>query len=474
MRALQFTAYGGPEVLEWGDAPDPHAGPGQIRIAVRAASVNAIDWKTFAGALSGGQPMVGTGYLGYDAAGVVDEVGEGVTGVSVGDEVLGRGRNTQAEYAVLDSWAAKPPSVDWAVAAAAGVAGETGERGLRLLDVKAGDTIFVDGGAGGVGAVAVQMALARGAKVIASASEANHDYLREIGATPVLYGEGVVDRVRAAAGGPVDAVFDVAGKTPVEDLISLAAKPSQVVSIANFAAGQAGARVTGGGADGHPMQALALVAELLAQNKLVIKVQTFPFDRAAEAYRISQSGHVRGKIVLIPDRGRRPRPKATATSIARSIMPTAPPERVELIAHNRVPWERPWLAAHHQHCRRKSGTSLSRSASSRAERRQSRVPPRGQRQMRALPRTVGVGGPTKGTDDSGTSASLSAPRWARHRIAPRGAASRAATPRPYNATSRLPCLVRRTPVSSASVEMTCSMTSATSCVSGSSYVTSMC
>jgi NADPH:quinone reductase-like Zn-dependent oxidoreductase len=162
MRALQFTAYGGPEVLEWAVAPDPHAGPGQVRIAVRAASVNAIDWKTFAGLLSRGQPMVGTGYLGYDAAGVVDEVGEGVTGVSVGDEVLGRGRNTQAEYAVLDSWAAKPPSVDWAVAAAAGVAGETGERGLRLLDVKAGDTIFVDGGAGGVGAAAVQMALARG------------------------------------------------------------------------------------------------------------------------------------------------------------------------------------------------------------------------------------------------------------------------------------------------------------------------
>jgi hypothetical protein len=148
MRALQFTVYGGPEVLEWGDAADPHAGPGQIRIAVRAASVNPIDWKTFAGVLSRGQPMVGSGYLGYDAAGVVDEVGEGVTGVSAGDDVSGSGRNTQAEYAVLDSWAAKPPSIDWAVAAAAGVAGETAEPGLRLLDVKAGDTIFVDGGAG--------------------------------------------------------------------------------------------------------------------------------------------------------------------------------------------------------------------------------------------------------------------------------------------------------------------------------------
>ena len=300
MRALQYTTYGGPEVLEWKDAPEPHAGPGQVRIAVRAASVNPLDWKLFAGMLSGGKPLDGTGYLGFDAAGVVDEVGEGVTGVSVGDDVLGGGQNTQAEYAVLASWARKPSSIDWSVAAAAGVAGETGERGLRLLGVKSGDTIFVDGGAGGVGAVAVQMAVARGAKVIASSSEANHGYLREIGAIPVLYGEGVVDRVRAAAGGPVDAVFDVAGKTPVEDLISLAPEPSQVVSIANFAAGEAGARVTGGGKDSQPMPAMAQVAELLEQNKLVIKVQTFPFDRAAEAYRISQGSHVRGKLVLVP------------------------------------------------------------------------------------------------------------------------------------------------------------------------------
>jgi len=300
MRALTYRAYGGPEVLEWAEAPDPHAGPGQIRIAVRAASVNPLDWKVLGGALSGGTPLTGPGYLGYDAAGVVDEVGEGVTGVSVGDDVLGRGQNTQAEYAVLDAWAVKPSSVDWAVAAAAGVAGETGERGLRLLGVEAGNTVFVDGGAGGVGAVAVQMAVARGARVIASASDANHDYLREIGAIPVRYGDGVADRVRDAAGGPVDAVFDVAGRTPIEDLISLVPEPAQVVSIANSAAGEAGARVTGGGADSRLTEALAEVAELLAENQLVIKVQTFPFERAAEAYRISQDGHVRGKLVLVP------------------------------------------------------------------------------------------------------------------------------------------------------------------------------
>jgi NADPH:quinone reductase-like Zn-dependent oxidoreductase len=262
--------------------------------------VNPIDWKLLTGALSGGQPLTGAAYLGYDAAGVVDEVGEGVTGVAVGDEVFGGGRNTQAEYAVLNGWAVKPSWIDWAVAAAAGVAGETSERGLRLLGVEAGETIFIDGGAGGVGAVAVQMAVARGAKVIASSSEANHDYLREIGAIPVVYGDGVGDRVRAAAGGQVDAVFDVAGKTPVAELVGLVREPTQVLSIANFAASEAGARVTGGAADSRPMEAFAEVAELLAQNKLVIKVQTFPFHRAAEAYRISQSGHVRGKLVLIP------------------------------------------------------------------------------------------------------------------------------------------------------------------------------
>jgi NADPH:quinone reductase-like Zn-dependent oxidoreductase len=300
MKALQFTTYGDPDVLTWADAPEPHAGPGQIRITVQAASVNPVDWKVLAGAMSGGEPLTGTGYVGFDAAGIVDEVGEGVTDVSVGDDVLGLGKNTQAEYAVLDSWAVKASAVHWAVAAAAGVAGETAERGLRLLDVKAGDTVFVDGGAGGVGAVTAQLAVARGAKVVASSSQANHDYLRELGAIPVLYGEGLVARVRAAADGPIDAVFDVAGKTPVQDLVSLAPEPSQVVSIANFEAAGAGARVTGGGTDSHPSQALALIVELLAKDSLTIKVQTFPFARAADAYRISQAGHVRGKLVLVP------------------------------------------------------------------------------------------------------------------------------------------------------------------------------
>jgi NADPH:quinone reductase-like Zn-dependent oxidoreductase len=300
MFALQFTEYGGPEVLSLADAPEPHAGPGQIRIVVRAASVNAIDWKIRSGIAARGKPLEGTGYLGFDAAGVVDEVGEGVTGVAVGDDVFGLGRNTHAEYAVLDSWAHKPASVDWAVAAGAGVVAEAAERALRLLGVKEGSTVLIDGGAGGVGSVATQLAKAGGATVIASASEGNQDYLREIGAIPVVYGEGMVERVRALPIDRIDAVLDAVGKTPIEDLISLAPEPSQVVTIANFGAAAAGARVSGSGADSQPMKALAEAAELLQQSKLVIKIQTFPFERAAEAHQIIQDGHARGKLVLVP------------------------------------------------------------------------------------------------------------------------------------------------------------------------------
>jgi NADPH:quinone reductase-like Zn-dependent oxidoreductase len=299
MRALQFKSYGGPEVLEIGDAPEVHPAAGQVRVTVRAASVNPLDWKIRAGLLAGGEPLDGIGYIGADAAGVVDEVGEGVTDVAVGDDVFGLGSNTAAEFAVLDAYAKKPASIDWAVAAAVGVAAETSIRALDLVGVTAGSTVLIDGGAGGVGAVAVQIALARGATVVASAGEGNQDYLREIGAIPVLYGDGLVDRAKAAAPGGIDAVFDVAGKSPAEDLISLVSEPSQVVSIANFGAGGTGIQITTGRSP-NAQQALAETAGLLEQNKLVVKIQTFPLDRAAEAHEISQHGHLRGKLVLLP------------------------------------------------------------------------------------------------------------------------------------------------------------------------------
>ncbi len=299
MRALQFKSYGGPEVLEVGDAPEVHPGAGQVRVTVRAASVNPLDWKIRAGLMAGGSPLHGVGYLGFDAAGVVDEVGQGVTDVAVGDDVFGLGSNTAAEFAVLDTYAKKPASVDWAVAAAAGVAAETSIRALDLVGVTAGSTVLIDGGAGGVGAVAVQIALARGATVIASAGESNQDYLREIGAIPVQYGDGLVDRAKAAAPGGFDAVFDVAGKSPADDLVSLVSEPSQVVTIANFSAGDSGIQLTTGRSE-NAKQALEETAGLLEQNKLVVKIQTFPLTRAAEAHEISQHGHLRGKLVLLP------------------------------------------------------------------------------------------------------------------------------------------------------------------------------
>jgi NADPH:quinone reductase-like Zn-dependent oxidoreductase len=299
MKALQFREYGGPEVLTVAEAPEPHAGPGQVRIRVKAASVNPVDWKILSGAMAQGQPLAGPTYLGNDAAGVVDEVGEGVSDVAVGDDVFGLGAATQAELAVLRAFARKPSSLDWSVAAAAGVAAETAIRALDLLGVSSGSTVLIDGGAGGVGAVAVQIAVARGATVIATASEANQGYLQEIGAIGVLYGDGMTDRVRAAAPGGVDAVLDVAGKTPLADLVGLVPEPSQVVTIANFGVGDSGVRLTTGG-EGDPTAAMAEAARLLEQNDLVIKVQTFPLERAAEAYTISRQGHVRGKLVLLP------------------------------------------------------------------------------------------------------------------------------------------------------------------------------
>ncbi len=299
MKALQYSVYGGPEVLRVAAAPEPHAGPGQVRISVKASGVNPLDWKLFGGSLAQGEPLEGPGYPGFEASGVVDEVGEGVTGVAVGDDVFGLGVATAAELAVLRVWAAKPASIDWSVAAGAGVGSDTAIRVLDLLGVGAGSTVFVDGASGGVGAVAVQVALGRGATVVASAGPDNQGYLVELGAVPVVYGEGLADRVRAAAPQGLDAVFDVAGKTDATVLVGLVADPAQVVSIANFSQGDTGMRVTEG-AEGDAQAALAEAARLLADNLLVVKVQTFPLERAAEAYSLSLGGHVRGKLVLLP------------------------------------------------------------------------------------------------------------------------------------------------------------------------------
>jgi NADPH:quinone reductase-like Zn-dependent oxidoreductase len=193
---------------------------------------------------------------------VVDAVGEGVTGVQVGDEVLGwSDTGAYAEYALATTVAVKPAGLGWQHAAALPVASETAERVLNLLGVAAGETVVMHGAAGGVGTLAVQFATARGARVIATDGPADQDYLTSIGATATLYGEGLVERVRALAPDGVDAVFDLAGKGALEDSIALR--------------------------DGT--------------GRIVTTVAAYPLDQAATAQQVSDAGHVRGKLVLTVD-----------------------------------------------------------------------------------------------------------------------------------------------------------------------------
>src|SRR3954451_10590705 len=257
MKAVQFSEYGDPDVLRVADVAEPHAGPGQIRIAVRAASVNAIDWKKRSGMLAEALPVELPHTPGYDAAGVVDEVGDGVEGVAVGDEVFGFTADSggaYAEYAVLDRFAAKPPELSFEEAAGYPVAVETSARVLDLLGD--GESIVVNGAAGGVGTAAVQLARARGMRVIGTAGEGNHEFLRSLGAEPTTYGDGLVERIRALAPDGVDLAFDTAGNGAIPDLIELPGAPAKVATIADCGAAELGAKVTGGG-DGRAPGALA-------------------------------------------------------------------------------------------------------------------------------------------------------------------------------------------------------------------------
>ena len=303
MKAVQFSEYGGPEVLRVVDVEEPHAGPGQIRVAVRGAGVNPVDWKIRSGALRQAMPLELPSIPGSDVAGVVDEVGEGVTDVGIGDEVFGFAVDgAAAEYAVLEHYASKPAGLSWTEAAGLPVAVETAVRTLNLLGLESGQTILVNGAAGGVGLAAAQFARARGARVIGTASEGNHEFLRSLGAEPTTYGDGMVERVREIAPGGVDLALDTAGRGALPDLIRITGSPDRVLTIADFTAADHGVRITTG-ADERPWYALGQAATLSEEGRLTLPVaQTFPLEQAPEAHRISEAGHVRGKLVLVPDR----------------------------------------------------------------------------------------------------------------------------------------------------------------------------
>jgi NADPH:quinone reductase-like Zn-dependent oxidoreductase len=298
MKAVRFSRFGGPEVLEMVDLPDPHPGPGQVRIAVRAAGVNPSDWKKRRGLMDQDLPQT----LGYEAAGVVDEVGDGVADAAVGDHVFGFSADgaAQAELAVLSHYAPVPPSLDFTGAAALPAAVETATRALDQLGVGSGSTLLVNGASGSVGSAAVQLAVARGARVIGTASPANHEYLRSLGSEPVAYGEGLAGRVRALAPGGVDVALDVAGSGVLPELIELAGGGGHVITIADFAGAQEhGVRFSSGDA-GRAVHALGEIGGLIESGRFSLPVaQTFPLTEVAGAHRASEQGRVRGKLVLL-------------------------------------------------------------------------------------------------------------------------------------------------------------------------------
>jgi NADPH:quinone reductase-like Zn-dependent oxidoreductase len=301
MKAVVFAEYGGPEVLHVADVPEPEPGPGQVRIAVRAAGVNPIDWKIRSGAMSSFMPAEFPVIDAREAAGVVDAVGEGAD-AQPGAEVFGfTDAGAAAEFAVMTDFAAKPAKLSFEEAAGLPVAAETSVRAFTLLGgLRAGQTIVISGASGGVGAIAVQIAKAHEARVIATASERNHAFLRELGAEPTTYGDGLVERVRALAPEGVDLALDVAGQGAAPALVELTGDPQKVVTIADFAAAALGVKVTSGG-EVPRRPALEEAANLIEAGRLRPPVvQTFPFAQAAEAHRLSQEGHVRGKLVLVP------------------------------------------------------------------------------------------------------------------------------------------------------------------------------
>jgi NADPH:quinone reductase-like Zn-dependent oxidoreductase len=301
MRAVQFDQYGAPEVLHLAEAPEPHAGPGQVRIAVEASSVNPMDWKIRSGSVAEFIPTELPAIPGLDGAGVVDEVGDGVAGVAVGDRVFGNGSALTAELGVLNAFALVPAGLTSVDAAALPVAVETSARVLDLLDLHPGQLVVVDGAAGGVGTALVQLAVARGLKVVGTASEGNHELLRELGAIPTTYGDGLADRVHALVDEPVAGGIDLAGKGGVADLVALTGDPGRVVTIADFGAAAQGVHVTDGSA-GRAFYALGEVGSLVAEGRFRVVVdQVLPWSRAAEAHALSEGGHVRGKIVLTVD-----------------------------------------------------------------------------------------------------------------------------------------------------------------------------
>lgn len=305
MRAITYTEFGGPEVLTHGETDDPTVGPDTVLVRVRASSVNPVDHKVRAGYLAGAIDTFFPVVPGWDVAGVVEAVGPAITEFTVGDEVYGYVRadvvhgGTLAELvaAPVRTLARKPASLSFVEAAAVPLAGLTAYQALvHALAVGEGDVVLVSGASGGVGSFAVQIAVSRGARVIGTASEGNHDYVRSLGAEPTTYGDGLLDRLRALAPGGLDAAFDLFGGDDLTAATSLLHDRTRVASVADASVTEQGGHYVFVRPSAPDLDALTALAD--AGTLHVEVAETFPLERAADAHRAVEGGHVRGKVVV--------------------------------------------------------------------------------------------------------------------------------------------------------------------------------
>jgi NADPH:quinone reductase-like Zn-dependent oxidoreductase len=287
------------------DVERPKPGAGQVLVQVKAAGINPGEASIRKGLLHSRWPATFPSGEGSDLAGVIAELGEGVHNFAVGDEVIGftDNRASHAEFVLVEAknLTRRPPDVPWEVAGALFVAGATAYAAVRAVSLKKGDTLVVSGAAGGVGVITVQLAVREGAKVIGLAGPAHHQWLKDHGVIPVTYGEGVEERIRTAADGPVDAFIDTYGADYVELALKLGVQPQRIDTIANFEAVEKYGVKAEGNAQGASAQVLAYLADLVSKGELEVPIaRAYPLSEVREAYRELEQRHTRGKIVLIP------------------------------------------------------------------------------------------------------------------------------------------------------------------------------
>jgi NADPH:quinone reductase-like Zn-dependent oxidoreductase len=306
-QAVRFDKYGGIDVLQVEEVPRPLTGPGQVLVRVKAAGINPGEASIRKGLFAERWPATFPSGQGSDLAGVVEEIGSGVAGVHIGDEIIGftEKRASQAEFVVVESTnlVPRPANVSWEQAGALFVVGTTAYAAVRAVSLKKGDTVVISGAAGGVGTVAVQLAVNAGAKVIGLASEKNHEWLKDHGAVPVTYGDGVEDRIRAAAGGKVNAFIDTFGGGYVEMALTLGVPRDRIDTIIDFAAAEKYKVKAEGNSVAATAEVLRELADLMTAGRLEIPVaKVYSLSQVQEAYRDLEQRHTQGKIVLTPGR----------------------------------------------------------------------------------------------------------------------------------------------------------------------------